>query len=103
MRFFLAPALVAATCLGQPFGTWRSGHVTVWTEPHAKGEVFTLDRTELDGRTTNSSSVLYFDGLAREFQDFGCSGTQSSRRADDMTVEILRRCGRGEWAILEKQ
>jgi hypothetical protein len=66
-------------------------------EPHPKGEVFTLDRTEPDGRITSSSSILYLDGTARVFQDFGCSGTQSSRRVDGMTVEILRQCGAGVW------
>ena len=97
MRFFLTPVLLAATCFGQPFGTWRSGHLTVRVEPHPKGEVFTLDRTEPDGRITSSSTILYFDGRARDFQDFGCSGTQSSRRVDGTTVEILRECGMGEW------
>ena len=66
-------------------------------EPHAKGEVFTLDRIEGDGRSTTSSTILYFDGKARDFQDPGCSGTQSSRRVDGQTVEILRKCAGGEW------
>ena len=105
-----AALMIAATCFGQPFGTWMmnparstfSGGVQpksfiVRIEPHRKGEVFTLDRTEPDGRTTSSSSILYLDGAARAFQDFGCSGTQSSRRVDSMTVEILRQCGAGAW------
>ncbi len=66
-------------------------------EPHAKGEVFTLDRIEADGRVTSSSTILYFDGAAREFQDFGCPGTQSSRRLDSQTVEILGLCTSGAW------
>ena len=33
----------------------------------------------------------------RDFQDFGCSGTQSSRRVDSQTVEILRKCANGGW------
>ena len=57
--------------------------------------MFTLDRAEPDGRTTSSSTILYFDGQARDLQDFGCSGTQSSHRVDANTVEILRRCGTG--------
>jgi hypothetical protein len=70
---------------------------TVRIEPHAKGEVFTFDRVEADGRTTSSSTILYLDEKPRGIQDFGCSGTQSSRRMDSRTVEILRNCGAGEW------
>ena len=66
-------------------------------EPHAKGEVFTLDRVEADGRATSSSSILHLDGEPRQFQDFGCSGIQSSRRVDSRTVEILRMCATGDW------
>jgi len=66
-------------------------------EPHGKGEVFTIDRTERDGRTRSSSSILYFDGAARDFEGFECSGTQISRRLDRETVEILRNCGAGAW------
>ena len=72
-------------------------------EPHAKGEVFTLDRIESDGRAISSSTVLYFDGAPREFEDFGCSGTQSSRRLDSQTMEILRVCATGEWIWLIRQ
>src|SRR5260370_10950914 len=92
------------------FGTWKlnaarstlSGGAqpkgfTVRIEPHPKGEVFTLDKVESDGRTTSSSTILYFDGAPRDFQDFGCSGTQSSRRVDSQAVEILRNCASGEW------
>src|SRR5438445_2165245 len=32
--------------------------------------------------------------------DFGCSGIQSSRRADERTVEILRMCANGGWMRL---
>lgn len=111
MRVLVPSALMAvAASFAQPFGTWImnparstfSGGVqpkslVVRLEPHPKGEVFTLDRTEPDGRSTSSSSILYLDGIARDFQDFGCSGSQSSRRIDGMTVEILRQCGAGAW------
>jgi hypothetical protein len=66
-------------------------------EPRAKGEVFTLDRIDGDGRFTTSSTILYFDGKPRDFQDFGCSGTQSSSRLNSQTVEIVRTCPNGEW------
>ena len=59
--------------------------------------MFTLDRIEADGRTISSSTILYFDGEPRRFEDFGCSGIQSSRRADERTVEIVRMCASGGW------
>jgi hypothetical protein len=71
--------------------------------PHAKGEVVTLDRTEVNGQTTTSSMVLYFDGVARDFQQAECSGTQSSRRIDSETVEILRNCGASAWTWLVRR
>jgi hypothetical protein len=55
---------------------------------------------EADGRATSTSSILYFDGEPRPFQDFGCSGMQSSRRVDSGTVEILRMCAGGAWVRL---
>jgi hypothetical protein len=92
------------------FGTWplnparstvapalRPKSITIRIEPHAKGEVFTLDRIEADGRATTSSTILYLDDQPREFQDLECSGTQSSRRVDGKTVEILRTHAGGEW------
>jgi hypothetical protein len=89
MRILVAAALIAAaTCFGQPCTTWGlnpepstfSGGVqptSFIARTHPKSEVFTLDRTEPDGRTASSSSMLYLDGTARTFRDFGCSGTQS--------------------------
>ena len=38
--------------------------------------------------------------LPRRFEDFGCSGIQSSRRADERTVEIVRMCASGAWMWL---
>ena len=70
---------------------------TLRVEPHSKGEVFTLDRVETNGRATSSSTILYFDGVARDFQQGECSGTQSSWRMDSQTVEIFRNCGAGAW------
>ena len=100
--------LIATACrAGDAFGIWKMNPAcstdpypisfTVRFEPHAKGEVFTLDRISGDGRTATSSTILYFDGKPHDFQDFGCSGTQSSRRVDKQTVEILRKCASGEW------
>jgi hypothetical protein len=107
MRIVLLLIVIcAAGWAHSSFGTWKMNaarstftggtrlkSLTVRIEPHAKGEVFTLDRTEADGRTTTSSTILYFDNTPRDFQDFGCSGTQSSSRIDSETVEILRNCG----------
>ena len=91
------------------FGTWKLNparstfagdtqprSLTVRIEPHAKGEVFTLDRTETNGQSTSASVLLYFDGRARAFNQAGCSGTQSSRRLDSRTVEILNDCAGGQ-------
>ncbi|HJZ97553.1 MAG TPA: hypothetical protein VKE70_13685 [Candidatus Solibacter sp.] len=90
------------------FGTWRLNaarstfagdtpptSLMLRIEPHTKGEVFTLDRTETNGRSTSSSVLLYFDGRARAFDEAGCSGTRSSRRLDSRTVEILHECTGG--------
>jgi len=95
---------------GGAFGTWtmnparstvtpgpRPKSITIRIESHAKGEVFTLDRIEADGRIATSSTLLYLDGKPRDFQDPACSRTQSSRRADSQTVEILRTCANGGW------
>ncbi len=101
--------LVAVSCRAEAaFGIWKMNaarstfpgsfkSLTVRIEPHPKGEVFTLDRIEPDGRAISSSTILYFDGEPRRFDDIGCSGIQSSRRADDRTVEIVRMCASGGW------
>jgi hypothetical protein len=118
MRKVLPILLAAAACwaANAAFGTWKLNaarstfagdtppkSLTVRIEPHAKGEVFTLDRTEANGRSTSSGMLLYFDGTARAFQDGGCSGTQSSRRLDSRTVEILRDCASGQWTRFIRQ
>ena len=98
--------ILPAACRAESaFGIWRmnaarstfTGDIppksfTVQIEPHAKGEVFTSERIEKDGRTTTASTILYLDGKSRDFQDPGCSGTQSSRALDSHTVEIQREC-----------
>ena len=76
---------------------------TVRIEPHAKGEVFTPERSEADGRAISSSSILYLDGRERDFHDGECSGTQLSRRIDRQTIEILRNCGAGAWTSLVRR
>jgi hypothetical protein len=113
MLALLLPLLVVAGwagwAQGGAFGSWKlnptrstfSGvtapkSLTLRVEPHAKGEVVTVDRTETSGRATSSSMILYLDGVARPFQHAGCSGTQASRRVDSQTVEILRTCTSGE-------
>lgn len=108
--------LGAACWAGAAFGTWRLNaarstfaedtqprSLTVRIEPHAKGEVFTLDRIEADGRSVSLSTILYLDGTEREFRDGECSGTQSSRRIDSQTIEILRNCGTGAWTRLVRR
>jgi hypothetical protein len=111
MRTVPLLVLFGAACWASgAFGTWklnatrstfvgdtRPKSFTLRIEPHGKGEVLTLDRIEADGRTTTSSSILYLDGKERDYRGPGCSGTQSSRRVDSQTVEILRECASGEW------
>ena len=111
MRTVLLLMPLGATCwTGAPYGTWklnagrstfagdtRPRSLTIRIEPHTKGEVFTLDRIEADGRASSSSTLLYLDGREREFRDGECFGTQSSRRIDSRTIEILRNCGASAW------
>jgi hypothetical protein len=103
--------MLSATCRAEgPFGAWKMNparstptaerrlkSLTIRFAEHAKGEVFTLERIDGDGRTTTTSTILYLDGKPRDFEDLGCSGTQSSRRVDTETVEILRMCPNGGW------
>jgi hypothetical protein len=117
MRILVLSVLLSATGFGQGpdaiSGTWKMNSarstfagrapfksLTARIERHPKGEVFTLDRVASDGRTTSYSTVLYLDNEPRRFEDFGCSGTQSSRRADEQTVEIVRMCASGGWMRL---
>ena len=100
---------VTATASG-PYGSWKMDagrsafpseipptSLTLRIEPHAKGEVFTLDRIERDGRATSDSTLLYLDGVPRDFDSGGCSGTEASRQIDSRAVEILRKCRTGMW------
>jgi hypothetical protein len=113
MRCALLLALGPAGWIGTAYGIWmmnaarstfardtqpRSFRIRI--EPHSKGEVFTLDRIEANGRAISYSTILYLDGKEREFRDGECSGTQSSRRIDSQTIEILRNCGAGAWTRL---
>jgi hypothetical protein len=77
--------------------------MTLRIEPHNRGEVLTLDILAVDGRASTSSTILYLDGKARDFRDGVCSGTQSSRRVDSRTVEILRECGGGRRVRLTRR
>jgi hypothetical protein len=103
----------AACWAGAAYGTWKlnparstfSGQTQPKTlvlrvEPHPKGEVVTVDRTGDSGQSTSSSTILYLDGAVRDFQGTECSGSQTSRRLDSQTVEIVRQCGGGDWERL---
>ena len=113
---FLVALLFAAGCFGQPFGDWklnaarstfagdiRPKSLTVRIEPRARGEVVTVNRTEINGQTTSCSILLYLDGVNRDFRDSECWGTQSSRQIDSQTIEILRNCGAGAWIRLVRR
>ena len=106
MRAALLIFVVATSAASDAFGVWKLNSalstgganeksVTLRVEPHNRGEVLTLDILAADGRASTSSTILYLDGKARDFQDLACSGTQSSRRVDSHTVEILRECAGG--------
>jgi hypothetical protein len=110
MRIISVLTLIGTGCLippiwtGEVFGIWKTNAIrstnsqglVVRFERHSKGEVFTVDRIERDGRATTSSTILYLDSREREFQGFGCSGIQWSKRLDSQTVEIFRTCATGE-------
>ena len=116
MRTALLLMLLGLACwAGTAYGTWRLNaarstfagdtqprSLTVRIEPHIKGEVFTLDRIEADGRAISSSTILYLDGREREYRDGECSGTQSSRRIDGQTVEIVHKCTSGSWTRVRR-
>jgi hypothetical protein len=109
--------LLAAACrAAEAYGTWKLNvaqstfagdtqprSFTIRIEPHAKGEVFSFDRIEADGRVISSSILLYLDGTERDFREGECSGTQSARRIDTQTIEILRNCGAGAWTKLVRR
>jgi len=100
MRVALLLILLGEICRAEPaVGIWKmnaarstfSGDVqpkrlTVRIEPHAKGEVFTLDRVEADGRATSSSTTLYLDGKTRDFQDDECSRAPESRGSSGLLL-----------------
>ena len=76
-------------------GSARPKVLTMRIEDHPGGEVLTVDTVAEDGRAATFSTILFFDGKAREFHDFSCSGTQKSTRLDPRAVEILRECDGG--------
>ena len=114
MRTALLFMLLTATSpAGEAFGVWRLNparstlgrnqkSATLRIERHTRGEVFTLDTVSADGRSSTSSTILYFDGKARIFEDSACSGTQSSRRVGGRAVEILRECANGHRQLIRR-
>jgi hypothetical protein len=109
MRAVLLMLLLVVSSRGDDaFGTWtvnpaRSTFagdthpraVTVRIERHTKGEVFTLDQVRGNSQAVTTSMILYLDGKERDFQGDSCFGTQSSRRVDQRTIEIVYRCHDG--------
>lgn len=114
MRATLLLTLLAATSwAGEAFGVWKLNparstfvenqkRLTIRIEPHTRGEVFTLDTIAADGRASTVSTILYFDGRARDFQNATCTGTQLSRRIGGLTVEILRECANGDTQLIRR-
>jgi len=102
--------LLGAACWGQDdLGTWkmdsarskfsgdlRPKSLTVRFEAHPKGELFTVDQVGAAGQATTFSIILYLDGKNRGLAVSSCSGTQSSRRVNSRTVEIVFDCRNGQ-------
>jgi hypothetical protein len=106
MRAPLLIVLAVASWSGDAFGVWKLNSarstlganqktMSLRIEPHIRGEVFTLETVTWDGRASTSSTILYFDGKARDFEDSTCSGTQWSQHVDGRTAEIVRECAGG--------
>ena len=109
MRTILLMLLVGAPGWSEDaFGIWKVNParstlvgypypraVAVRIEPHSKGEVLTLEQIREKGEKVTTSMILYLDGKEREFQGDACFGSQSSRRVDGRTVEIVYRCRSG--------
>jgi len=116
MRFILLLVMAGGVWGGDAVGVWKLSpgrstfaagpqprSFTLRIERHSSGEVLTVDRTERDGRSTTDSTVLFLDGKPRVYQDPDCTGTQSSQRMDNRTVEILRTCKTGAWMRVIRQ
>jgi hypothetical protein len=106
MRAALLIVLAAVSWGGDAFGVWQLNAarstlaanqktMSVRIDPHLRGEVFTLETATWDGRASTSSTILYFDGKARDFEDSTCVGTQWSQHVDGRTAEIVRECAGG--------
>ena len=106
MRIVLLSLLLATLSRAEEgLGTWKMNParstfigdphpkaMTLRIEQHAKGEVFTFDRIRADGQALTVSMILYLDGKERDFQGDACFGSQSSRRLNARTIEIVLKC-----------
>jgi hypothetical protein len=113
----MLPTFISAACWAQEaFGTWKMNpsrsslgpdsharEITLRIERHAKGEVFTVDRILANGRAATSSMILYLNGQPRAFQGETCSGTQSSQRLDERTVEVRFQCQNGRSVLMVRR
>jgi hypothetical protein len=115
MRLVLMAIVVGAISLaGTPAGVWKMNaarstfagdiqpkSLTLWIEAHAKGEGFTLDRIEADGRATSSSTVLYFErhcpGRRRCRRGWIRFVRRSSERPNELVLEIAAQQPGGRW------
>jgi hypothetical protein len=97
MRAVVSFILLGAACWADvAFGIWKMNvtrstfardtqpkSITVRIEPHAKGEVSTLDRIEADGRTTTSSSICTWTARSGIIES---PGVQEPSRRVEWTV-----------------
>ena len=106
--FVLLISIAVAGSAQEAFGTWKvnparssfganphATEITLRIERHARGEVATLDRILPNGLAVTTSIILSMDGQVREFRGEFCTGTQSSQRLDDRTVEVRFQCQEG--------
>ena len=83
MRIVAVLMLVGATCWAE--AAFGIESLTVRIEPHAWGEVLTLDSISWDGQATTSGTILYLDGNPPGLpgpQDFGNPIVAASAQGD---------------------
>ena len=92
----------ATSSAGEAFGVWKLNP--------ARSTLAGNQKCDPSDRTTHPRRGVHvghsgrrwarLDGKTRAFQDSACSGTQSSRRVDGRTEEILRECANGDRQLI---
>lgn len=107
IRAALLTLLAATSWAGEAFGVWKLNSARSTLAGNQKSVTLRTTHTrrgvQLGQGCRGSTRVdVQHDPVlrrqGRDFQDSTCAGTQSSRRADGGTVEILRQCAIGAQA-----